>query len=38
MWIFMIHESNIQNFINFMDKVLKIIKIHEYQFSTKFTP
>jgi hypothetical protein len=35
MWIFVIHEQNVQNF---MDKVLKMIKLHEYHFPTNFTP
>jgi hypothetical protein len=33
MWIFMIREQNIPNF---MDKVIKIIKIHEYHFSQNY--
>jgi hypothetical protein len=35
MWIFMIREQNVQNF---MDKVLKFIQLHEYHFSTNFAP
>jgi hypothetical protein len=37
MWVFMIHEQNVQNFIYFMDKILKMIQLHEYDFSKKFT-
>jgi hypothetical protein len=38
MLIFMIREQNVQISSNFMDKVLKMIKLHEYHFSTNFIP
>jgi hypothetical protein len=28
MWIFLIRDQNVQNFIQLMDKVLKMIKLH----------
>jgi hypothetical protein len=37
MRIFMIHEQNVQNSSYFVDKVIKIIKLHEYHFPTNFT-
>jgi hypothetical protein len=34
----MIREQNVQISSDFMDNVLKTIQLHEYQFSTNFTP
>jgi hypothetical protein len=37
MWIFMIREKVFKISSNYTDKVLKMIQLHEYDFSTNFT-